>query len=281
MPGPIYADKVTLFALQGSIIVHFVDGQTLEGEYITQDAYNIFLKSNNEPVMIPRQHVRLIKSLQGRPVEVDTSQTTLLTHVLDTQPLPPTLDQTLPTGNIATASPLSVEDEDEGTLVLVPEEEDNNDGTLIIIPEIPQSAFAQPLENVKEELDMTVILGEAFDLEAKTTDEDTLTIGLTQEKELAAKFSCVSGPYSDVSFKLTPGITTIGRSSDNVIVLNNDKEVSRHHVIILHESGQFVIQDQNSLNGTFVNDEPITSPHYLTNGDMILIGLSTFKYEDE
>jgi pSer/pThr/pTyr-binding forkhead associated (FHA) protein len=42
-----------------------------------------------------------------------------------------------------------------------------------------------------------------------------------------------------------------------------------------------VVQDQNSLNGTFVNDEQISGPRYLQNGDEVLVGLSLLKYQQD
>jgi pSer/pThr/pTyr-binding forkhead associated (FHA) protein len=103
----------------------------------------------------------------------------------------------------------------------------------------------------------------------------------TKTPELSATLICTSGPHTGDVVRLKSGITTIGRSSDNIITLSKDKEISRHHALIIQESGRFVVQDQNSLNGTFVNDEQVTSPRYLEDGDVILVGVSTFRYEEE
>jgi SARP family transcriptional regulator, regulator of embCAB operon len=81
--------------------------------------------------------------------------------------------------------------------------------------------------------------------------------------------------------KLKPGITTIGRASDNVLPLNKDKEASRRHALIIYEASRFVVQDQNSLNGVFVNDQLIKEPRPLQDGDLILIGISTLKFQEK
>ena len=46
------------------------------------------------------------------------------------------------------------------------------------------------------------------------------------------------------------------------------------------EADKFVIQDQNSLNGTYVNNERVGAPRALQDGDIILVGLSDLKYEE-
>ena len=154
--------------------------------------------------------------------------------------------------------------------------DDDNDGTIIL----------GPMDNDEDELDMTVLLGDATGaggLSGTTKDADddgTIIIEGLEEPQLSATLTCIGGPHAGEVLQLTSGITTMGRSSDNVLALSNDKEISRHHAIVLQESGKFVVQDQNSLNGTFVNDEPITAPHYLQHGDVILVGLSSLKYEE-
>ena len=49
----------------------------------------------------------------------------------------------------------------------------------------------------------------------------------------------------------------IGRAADNDLVLQHEK-VSRHHAVLSKRGEQFVLADQNSSNGTFVDGERIT-----------------------
>ena len=51
--------------------------------------------------------------------------------------------------------------------------------------------------------------------------------------------------------------TTIGRSSGNDIVLN-DKKISGTHSKIIIEDDEFIIEDLNSTNGTYVNGKKIS-----------------------
>jgi hypothetical protein len=64
--------------------------------------------------------------------------------------------------------------------------------------------------------------------------------------------------------------TTIGRSPDCDIFLD-DVTVSRTHAVLLRQDGSFVIEDQGSLNGTFVNKRRIDSAS-LADGDEVQIG---------
>ncbi|MBD3382917.1 MAG: FHA domain-containing protein [candidate division Zixibacteria bacterium] len=63
---------------------------------------------------------------------------------------------------------------------------------------------------------------------------------------------------------------SIGRTSDNDIVLDN-RGVSRKHALIEIDNGSALIIDNDSLNGTFVNDRKITEEN-LRDQDRISIG---------
>jgi hypothetical protein len=64
--------------------------------------------------------------------------------------------------------------------------------------------------------------------------------------------------------------TTIGRSPDCDIFLD-DVTVSRKHAVLLTSGGRFTIEDQGSLNGTYVNRRRIDSAP-LSDGDELQIG---------
>lgn len=64
--------------------------------------------------------------------------------------------------------------------------------------------------------------------------------------------------------------TTIGRSPDCDVFLD-DVTVSRRHAILAHSQSRFLLQDQGSLNGTFLNRRRIESAE-LADGDEVQIG---------
>jgi pSer/pThr/pTyr-binding forkhead associated (FHA) protein len=64
--------------------------------------------------------------------------------------------------------------------------------------------------------------------------------------------------------------TSIGRSPDCEIFLD-DVTVSRQHALLTEKNGQFFIQDEGSLNGTFLNRRRIESAP-VEDGDEIQIG---------
>ncbi|TMM34665.1 MAG: FHA domain-containing protein [Actinobacteria bacterium] len=65
--------------------------------------------------------------------------------------------------------------------------------------------------------------------------------------------------------------TTVGRSPDNDIFLD-DVTVSRKHAVLVQDGGEFRIEDLGSLNGTFVNRRRIDAATRLESGDEVQIG---------
>jgi hypothetical protein len=78
------------------------------------------------------------------------------------------------------------------------------------------------------------------------------------------------GGRSGETFAPTGERTTIGRSPECGIFLD-DVTVSRKHAVIEQHGERWVIEDQGSLNGTFVNRDRVDSAQ-LEDGDEIQIG---------
>ncbi len=72
---------------------------------------------------------------------------------------------------------------------------------------------------------------------------------------------------------------SIGRTNDNDIVLEN-RGVSRKHALIEFNNNAAVVMDNESLNGTFVNNRKITE-EVLRNEDIITIGKYSLVYHSE
>jgi predicted component of type VI protein secretion system len=80
-------------------------------------------------------------------------------------------------------------------------------------------------------------------------------------------------------FALSQGVVTIGRLPDNLIQVDN-LAVSGHHAKICWNVDHYVVEDNNSLNGTFVNNQRIGKA-ILRDGDEVLIGKHTVQFRDQ
>ena len=67
---------------------------------------------------------------------------------------------------------------------------------------------------------------------------------------------------------------TIGRSSENDLVITGDLMVSRNHAILYFDEGSILIEDLNSANGTFVNGNRISTIIKLDEYDILKVGNS-------
>lgn len=120
-----------------------------------------------------------------------------------------------------------------------------------------------------------------------TTDTTTVLTAITDDK-----VGGLSDSELDATRKLSPGdallilrnggsegsrflidtdITTIGRHPASDIFLD-DITVSRHHARFVRKDGQLKVEDQGSLNGTYVNRKIVQDAVALRAGDDIQIG---------
>jgi len=72
-------------------------------------------------------------------------------------------------------------------------------------------------------------------------------------------------------------VVTIGRLPDNAIAIDN-AAISGHHACVIHEGRDFVLEDLQSTNGTFVNERRVTR-HMLQDGDVVTVGNHTLVFE--
>jgi len=77
---------------------------------------------------------------------------------------------------------------------------------------------------------------------------------------------------------LTGGVKTLGRNDfQRVAPADRSSHISRSHLAIGYEGGQFYIEDRNSTNGTRLNGSEIkaTGRHWLKDGDQVDVGGAT------
>lgn len=72
-------------------------------------------------------------------------------------------------------------------------------------------------------------------------------------------------------FLLDKPVTTTGRHPDSDFFLD-DITVSRHHARFLLKDGRFMVEDQESLNGTYINRTLVDHCAPLRSGDEVQIG---------
>ena len=75
------------------------------------------------------------------------------------------------------------------------------------------------------------------------------------------------------------GVFTIGRLPDNFLQVDN-LAVSGHHAKIFWELNHYVVQDMDSLNGTYVNKKRVANS-VLKDGDVITIGKHSLLFKGE
>jgi pSer/pThr/pTyr-binding forkhead associated (FHA) protein len=90
----------------------------------------------------------------------------------------------------------------------------------------------------------------------------------------------ISGPGDAERIVELAGTTTIGRATDNGIVLD-DTQTSRCHAMLLMQDGAVLLLDMESSNGTSVNGAPALpdEPVRLNDGDVVVIGRVLLRYE--
>ena len=84
-----------------------------------------------------------------------------------------------------------------------------------------------------------------------------------------------SGPEPGLAIALQAR-TTIGRGSDNLVVVA-DPVVSARHAAITARGDRWFVEDLGSTNGTQVNDQWVSAPVAVAVGDEIQVGPARFR----
>ena len=95
---------------------------------------------------------------------------------------------------------------------------------------------------------------------------------------MAFQFVMRSGPTPGAVYPLEGDQLTIGRDSTNGVAIN-DPEVSRRHARLTFQGGKYVLEDLGSTNGTYLNNERLSSPAPFTTSDTLRIGRTLLVVE--
>jgi len=94
--------------------------------------------------------------------------------------------------------------------------------------------------------------------------------------QTASRLIITSGPKAGTEFPLGTEPVTIGRSSDSSLVIRDDY-TSTHHARLLLWNDEWMIQDLDSTNGTFLDARRVTVPTQVPLDTPIKIGTTTFE----
>jgi hypothetical protein len=92
----------------------------------------------------------------------------------------------------------------------------------------------------------------------------------------ASKLVITGGPRTGVEYELTAEPLTIGRSSESGLVIRDDY-TSTHHARLMLWNNEWMLQDLDSTNGTFLDGERVTAPTQVPLDTPIKVGMTTFE----
>ena len=94
--------------------------------------------------------------------------------------------------------------------------------------------------------------------------------------QTAPRLVITSGPAPGTELPLGHDPITIGRSSESGLVIRDDY-TSTHHARLLLWNDEWMIQDLDSTNGTFLDGRRVTVPTQVPLDTPIKIGTTTFE----
>lgn len=109
-----------------------------------------------------------------------------------------------------------------------------------------------------------------------------------EEKTVQPRVVVVRGEQLGIAYNLTDGKNYIGRTADQAVDIDLDGQepveqiwTSRRHALITRDEYHFILEDLNSLNGTFVNRKRLHPghKHQLQPGDIIQVGTVQLRYQ--
>lgn len=135
----------------------------------------------------------------------------------------------------------------------------------------PSSSFCSSCGSPLDSLDDRTLSIVAVDpLQDAPGDHDNVRVEMSSLPTDAAVLIVRSGPQAGERFVLDDPVTHLGRHPDSEIMLD-DITVSRRHVAIERTAQGYVVTDEGSLNGTYINQERVDRG-LLRHGDELQIG---------
>jgi len=145
----------------------------------------------------------------------------------------------------------------------------------------PAYESAAPMEEIRADV------AEAPPAPLPADFDPSRTVAITRENTVTISYGYikfVSGVLAGEQFVVEPEGTYIGRESSLAQIVVPDPRISKRHLWIGVKDGRVKIVDQDSRNGTFVNDpksERVTEA-VLNSGDTVILGesdVARFEYQ--
>jgi hypothetical protein len=145
----------------------------------------------------------------------------------------------------------------------------------------PAYESATPMEEIRADV------AEAPAAPLPADFDPSRTVAITRENTVTISYGYikfVSGVLAGEQFVVEPEGTYIGRESSLAQIVVPDPRISKRHLWIGVKDGRVKIVDQDSRNGTFVNDpksERVTEA-VLNSGDTVILGesdVARFEYQ--
>lgn len=109
----------------------------------------------------------------------------------------------------------------------------------------------------------------------------TVAIDLDQLKaprrEVVGWLVVMSGAQKGIDYRIFTGVNSIGAAADNDIVVT-DEYLSSRHSKIRYEDGRYELIDNDSTNGTYVNEKRINREELIDN-DTIRLGRTELRFK--
>ena len=101
-----------------------------------------------------------------------------------------------------------------------------------------------------------------------------------QQQYQTGHLSLVRGQATRKDIDISSPVT-IGREGLNTLGLHKDSSIEEHHAQVIKEGGEYVIEDNGTRAGTFVNKQKVTGRQVLQDGDVIDLGKTTIVFSSE
>lgn len=98
-----------------------------------------------------------------------------------------------------------------------------------------------------------------------------------QRRGAPTKLVVSEGSLAGTTVALQGQTITLGRAHDSTIVLDDDYASSRHAKIYPDRNGQWIVEDLNSTNGTYLDRSRLTAPTPIALGVPIRIGKTVIE----